>query len=64
MVSFICKFYILEELKRDRSLNSDIDTPLTKKRRVLQSDEEEEDPESGKIQKIKQTRIIVSDDED
>ncbi|XP_051170612.1 protein timeless homolog [Leptopilina boulardi] len=53
-----------EELKRDRSLNSDIDTPLTKKRRVLQSDEEEEDPESGKIQKIKQTRIIVSDDED
>lgn len=53
-----------EESKRDRSVNSDTDTPLAKKRRVLESDEEEEDPESAKIQKIKQTRIIVSDDED
>lgn len=54
-----------EESKRERSENSETDTPLTKKRRVLQSDdEEEEDHESAKIPKIKQTRIIVSDEED
>lgn len=64
LFGFICEFYVLEESKRDRSVNSDTDTPLAKKRRVLESDEEEEDPESAKIQKIKQTRIIVSDDED
>ncbi|XP_033230286.1 protein timeless homolog [Belonocnema kinseyi] len=53
----------LEESKRDRSQNSDTDTPLTKKRRVFQSDEEDE-PESVKTQDAKQARRIVSDDED
>lgn len=56
-------YTIKEESKRDRSENSDADTPLTKKRRVFQSDEEDE-PESVKTQDAKQARRIVSDDED
>ncbi|XP_015606157.1 protein timeless homolog [Cephus cinctus] len=52
-----------DDAKRVRSDNSDPETPLTKKRRVLDSDEED-DTERPEAAQSRNTRKIISDDED
>lgn len=60
----IVNFYFTDGIKRDRSdFSSDTDKPSTKKRRLLDSDEETDSPKNNYIE-AKGPSIIISDDEE
>ncbi|KAK0179064.1 hypothetical protein PV327_007889 [Microctonus hyperodae] len=52
------------ESKRNRSDDSDAETPTLKKRRVIDSDEENDNDSVSRVVESKQARTVVSDDED
>ncbi|XP_011305481.1 protein timeless homolog [Fopius arisanus] len=55
---------VTDDAKRIRSNSDPEDTPTLKKRRVIDSDEENDDVITPELREAKQGRIIISDDED